>query len=252
MPTTTVYFVTGSNRGIGLALVAELAAQEGVFIYAGVRDPTKATNLEKLVSNYPDKIAPVQFVAGDVVGNKAIADTIKSKHGVVDIVIGNAAISTYLGPVSETPAEALREHFEINVVGIVVLFQAMLDLLKASNNPKFIPVTSGLASLTSFIDFPMGYACYGSTKAALNYVSRKIHFENNWLTCFPVAPGVVQTDMAASNREMDKSGVLGSVQDQIQISTEECATALVKIIYGATREKDGGEFINVDGTKISW
>ncbi|KIK51420.1 hypothetical protein GYMLUDRAFT_234133 [Collybiopsis luxurians FD-317 M1] len=253
MTTTTVYFVTGANRGIGLALVAELAANvQNAFVYAGVRDPTQSTNLQKLVSNYPGKIAPVQYVAGDVAGNRAIAETIKSKHGVVDVVIGSAGISSYMGLASETPAEALREHFEVNVIGMVILFQAMLDILRASAHPKFIPITSGSGSLTAYIDLPMGYTCYGSSKAALNYVSRKIHFENDWLTCVPIAPGVVDTDMAAANSEMDKTGTISSVRNQLMISPEECATALIKLIQGATREKDGGEFINFDGTKISW
>ncbi|KIK51419.1 hypothetical protein GYMLUDRAFT_89045 [Collybiopsis luxurians FD-317 M1] len=279
MTSTTVYFVTGASRGIGtlddelctlmsssfhpgFALVAELAANvQNAFTYAGVRNLTQAVNLQKLASGYPGKITLVQYVAGDVAGNRTIAEIIKSKHGVVDIVVGSAGISAYMGPVSETPLRAFRDHFEVNVIGMVVLFQTMLDLLKASSDPKFIPISSVAGSITTFIDLPLQYACYGSSKAALNYVSRKIHFENDWLTCVPIAPGVVRTDVAEyyvslliaiANRAMDESGLLASLQDQAFISPEECATALVRLIEGATREKDGGEFMNIDGTKISW
>jgi len=157
-----------------------------------------------------------------------------------------------MGPASETPVEAMQEHLNINVTGILVLFQAMFSLLKESKNPKFIPITSASASLTAYISLPIGYTCYGATKAAVNYIARKIHFENEWITCFPLSPGVVKTDMAISHRAMDTTGALAPIQDQMQITPEKCAALLISIIEESTREKDGGEFINVDGSKIPW
>jgi len=96
-----------------------------------------------------------------------------------------------------------------------VLFQIFSPLLKASPVAKFIPITSSGGSLTYGIEEDLGLTGYGASKAALNYISRRIHFENEWisalinqiqvlwplklssklLACFPVAPGVVDTDM---------------------------------------------------------
>jgi NAD(P)-dependent dehydrogenase (short-subunit alcohol dehydrogenase family) len=36
---------------------------------------------------------------------------------------------------------------------------------------------------------------YGASKAALNSLTRKIHFENEWLVAFPLNPGPVATEM---------------------------------------------------------
>jgi norsolorinic acid ketoreductase len=63
-----------------------------------------------------------------------------------------------------------------------VLFQAVEGLLKASSNPKFIGMTSGAGSLSEFMDVPIGKFCYGSSKAVLNFMLRRIHFENDWIS----------------------------------------------------------------------
>lgn len=71
---------------------------------------------------------------------------------------------------------------QVNVIGTLVLFQATHHLLKASSSPKLVVVTSGAGSLTAFIDLPVGTTVYGVSKVALNYLGRKIHFENPWLS----------------------------------------------------------------------
>ena len=71
----------------------------------------------------------------------------------------------------------------MNVTGTVVLFQAVYSLLKKSTNPRFVPVTSVGGRLSGgLIETSFGNVSYGATKAALNWVSRKIHFENPWLS----------------------------------------------------------------------
>jgi NAD(P)-dependent dehydrogenase (short-subunit alcohol dehydrogenase family) len=57
----------------------------------------------------------------------------------------------------------------------------MLPLLKASTCPKFIPISSGTASIGYFAALKTEYLAYGASKAALNYLTRRIHFENEWV-----------------------------------------------------------------------
>jgi NAD(P)-dependent dehydrogenase (short-subunit alcohol dehydrogenase family) len=71
---------------------------------------------------------------------------------------------------------------QVNTIGVLVLFQATYALLKASKSPKFIPISSGVGSLSAYISMPLRGFCYGTTKVALNYMARKIHFENEWLS----------------------------------------------------------------------
>ena len=106
------------------------------------------------------------------------------------------------GSALNTSADEMHEHFEvnsftfyslrisvqsvpnqINVVGTLILFQAAYPLLKAStSSPKFIPMSSGGGSITEGTPVPAGLLAYGSSKAALNYLARKLHFEHEELS----------------------------------------------------------------------
>lgn len=83
---------------------------------------------------------------------------------------------------------------KVNVTGTIVLFQAMYGLLKKSAAPRFVPISNAGASLGGKgITRPLGNVLYGATKAALNWATRKNHFENDWLgayICSFVAPCV--------------------------------------------------------------
>ena len=51
----------------------------------------------------------------------------------------------------------------------------------------------------------------------------------------------------------DTTGVLAALLEKVPFQTpEEAANALINLIDGSTRDKDGGEFINVDGTRLPW
>lgn len=72
---------------------------------------------------------------------------------------------------------------QINVVGTLVLFQAAYPLLKTStSSPKFIPMSSGGGSIAMGTPVPAGLLAYGSSRAALNYLARKLHFEHEELS----------------------------------------------------------------------
>ncbi|KAK0203963.1 hypothetical protein DFS33DRAFT_1275081 [Desarmillaria ectypa] len=195
----------------------------------------------------------LKYTSGDIDDNITLAKEIEGKYG--------KGIAAYTGSVVDTPPSALREHFEVNTTGILILFQALTVLLRKSATPKFIPISSAAASLTAYIDLPVGYICYGVSKVVLNYIARKIHFENDWLGKY-VYCGLdgtlikiicsAGTIVARANREMNKTGSLAPIQDMIAMEPEDAALRVTNIVDGSTREKDGGEFINVDGSKIPW
>ncbi|KAF8171706.1 NAD(P)-binding protein [Pholiota molesta] len=249
-----IYFIAGASRGIGLALVDAIASKDhSAIIYAGVRDPSRAggaSQLKELVPKYPGRIEIVKYVAGDKEGNEAIATEIKAKYGRVDTVIANAAIANYIGKVHETPGDEFQEHFAVNVLGPIVLFQSIRDVLKASALPRFVPISSGAGSVAAIQPGGMDIAVYGTSKAALNWVTRKIHFENEWLIAFPQCPGPVETDMAKPilDKEDSNSQRMRSMMRQPNAA----AGILVDLISTSTREKDGGQFHNIDGGRHRW
>jgi len=244
----TVYLVSGANRGIGLGLVTGLATRNSVVIFAGARNPSAAKDLHALVEKYPGKVHIVKLTSCDKVENEAAVAEIKAIAGRLDVIIANAGISQYFGAAAETPVEQMRDHFEINVVGTLVLFQAAWPLLKASTlSPKFIPISSGAGSLTDGASIPVGMLAYGASKAAENYLSRKLHFEHPELVCFPISPGGVATDMATFAYGQDEN-----MKYLELITVETSASNILKLVDNSTREKDGGKFLNYDGSAWAW
>ncbi|KAF9475796.1 NAD(P)-binding protein [Pholiota conissans] len=245
--TQQIYLVTGATRGIGLALVAAIAAKDtSGIVYAGGRNTSAAQDLVDLAKKYPGRIELVKYVAGDQAGNEALAREIQKKHGHIDVVIANAGISKTTGKVHETTAQNFEAHFATNVVGPIVLFQAFHDLLKVSSLPRFIAISSGAGSLELLAHANIDNAPYGMSKAALNWVIRKIHYENEWLVTFPQCPGPTDTDMYIPGNLKEAFAAIPLRKP------DDVANALVEIFAVSTRDKDGGQFHNVDGGRWLW
>jgi norsolorinic acid ketoreductase len=87
----------------------------------------------------------------------------------------------------------------------------------------------------------------GSSKAALNFILRKIHFEHasDNLVVLPIHPGLVATDMGK------KTMVACNLQNII-ISIEECVEKVLNIVDVATRETHGGKFLDYAGQDLVW
>jgi NAD(P)-dependent dehydrogenase (short-subunit alcohol dehydrogenase family) len=127
----------------------------------------------------------VKLTSGDEADNKAAVAEVKRVAGRLDVVIANAAIGVPTGPVLETSAQAMAEHFAVNTIGPLVLFQATYPLLKASSDaPKFIPISSSAGSITYFAPMGIPMLAYGASKTALNYLTVKIRADHEGLSAF--------------------------------------------------------------------
>ncbi|CAF1366140.1 unnamed protein product [Adineta steineri] len=242
----TIYFISGANRGIGLGFVQALAKRANTLIYAGVRDPSKADELQKLNSQTKN-IHIIKLESISESDAKAAAEKIEKTSGYIDVVIANAGILTYQGPIVTTPIKEIRDHYEVNVAGPLILFQALYPLLKKSKSgaPKFVVISSAVGSIGELL--PALTVAYGASKAAVNYVTKKIHqeHEKDGVIAFPIHPGLVQTDMGnpfAKDVGLDEAPV--TIQDSVQ--------GQLKVIDEATREKTSGRFWDFEGKELPW
>lgn len=73
-------------------------------------------------------------------------EILQNEHNVtkIDTVIANAGISQFVGPVINTPISEVREHFEVNTISVIALFQAVRPLLSASSQPRLVTLSTGL------------------------------------------------------------------------------------------------------------
>ncbi|KAJ7653692.1 hypothetical protein DFH06DRAFT_1330409 [Mycena polygramma] len=237
----TVYLITGANRGIGLGLAALLAAREKTVVFAGARDPA-AQSLKDLAAKHSN-VHPVKFTCGDQADNEAVIAEIEKTAGQLDVIIANAAISNYHGPLATTPLSEFRDHWEVNTLGTVVLFQAAHKLLLASpsGKPTFAYISSGAGSITKY--FGNYSSAYGSSKAAANFLVKALDAENPSLIAFAISPGWVSTDMGNVGAKL-----AGLPQGQAPHSVDDSVAGIMSRIDGATVEKSSGRFWNFKAT----
>lgn len=191
-----VLFSDLNLSGIGRGLIQSFLLRPSTTVVAAVRDPTDpvSASLHTLRSSHGNRLVLVKIDAGsDTDALNAVKD-LKSKHGVVrlDVVISNSGIAKHVGVALNTPSMELRDHFNINTVSHLLLFQATWPLLMvATSEPKFIVISSSVGSIGAMEKEPVPMLAYGSSKAATNFLIRKLHFEHEKLICFSIHPGYV-------------------------------------------------------------
>jgi NAD(P)-dependent dehydrogenase (short-subunit alcohol dehydrogenase family) len=87
----------------------------------------------------------------------------------------HVAISSGMQPITSVTPATIRAEIEVNTIGPLVLFQAFASLLDASDKAQFISISSVLGQIEESLPYP--YNSYGLTKAALNFVAKKIDQE---------------------------------------------------------------------------
>ncbi len=119
--------VTGASSGIGLACARRLD-RHGFRVFAGVLPGEDDRRLRDEAS---ERLRVVDLDVTDSTSIAKAADAITAEVGEVGLVglVNNAGISV-LGPLEFLPVEALREQFEVNVIGQIAVTQAFLPLLR--------------------------------------------------------------------------------------------------------------------------
>lgn len=169
--------------GIGRAIVEILLQRPDTIVVAGVRfpnDPT-CTSLRELHTGKGSKAFVVELREDK--HYKALGETLKSQ-GIdhLDVVIANAGTSKGFYTVVETPLENVISDFEVNTIGTMKLFQTCWPLYRPKQAQggrprKWIVVTSSLGSIGCLDMESMPCASYGLSKAAVNFMTKKIAVE---------------------------------------------------------------------------
>ena len=160
---------------------------------ACVRDPGQPTSasLSSLPKHPTSRLLVLKIDSADPADPPAALAQLQVSHGTtaIDTVVANAGISTTYPAVADARPQDLLDHFAVNVLGPLALFQAVRPLLLRSPNPKFVTMSSSAGSIGAMEACPFPNAAYGTSKAALNYITRKMHFEEERVCALAMDPG---------------------------------------------------------------
>lgn len=231
-------FITGTNRGIGLALVKQYVAQPDTHLFAACRHPEKAAELNRIAHSQPDRITVIPLDVTDSDMLDAAVKLISTRVTGLDILINNAAINPpgEQQTLTTINADVMLETLHVNAVAPLLIVQSCLELLKKGNHPRIVNISSDMGSITE--RYYSGDHAYGTSKAALNMLTRGLALDlrSQKITVIALDPGRVQTDMGSKDADLTPA---------------ESAQGIVRVVAGLTLN-DTGTYRRWNGDTLPW
>jgi NADP-dependent 3-hydroxy acid dehydrogenase YdfG len=182
-----IVMVSGASRGIGRAVVDRLLAS-GFRVSAGLRDPSRLQESEKLMTHRYDAESPISWVKATV-----------ARWGGVDAIVNAAGINPKVR-VSDESEDELEDMWRINVKGPLRIIRAALPHLAVCGHGRVV----NLGSLSGRrVGSNVGYAM---TKFAVVALTHGLRREGRaaGIRATVVCPGYVATDMTLNDDEIPR------------------------------------------------
>ncbi len=186
-----VALVTGSSRGIGSAIAAELARCGAHTIINYVRGKESA---ELVVQNIQEAGGSARSEAGDVADPdavKAMVDRIVEENGHIDILVNNAGILRDRTFRKMSLAD-WHEVINTNLTSVMNTCHVVVPLMLAQNGGRIVNISSFVGQMGNF-----GQANYSAAKAGIIGFTKSLAIElaKNNIMVNAVCPGFVNTEM---------------------------------------------------------
>ncbi|WP_026714966.1 SDR family oxidoreductase [Flavobacterium daejeonense] len=239
----TTALVTGANKNIGFEVAKQLA-QKGIYVYLGSRNLENGLEaVNKLKAEGLNNVEAIQLDITDDNSVKNARTEIGKKTEILDILINNAGIyGGYPQAALDATIDKFKAAYDANVFGVIRVTQAFIDLLKKSDAPRIVNVSSSQGSLTLHSDPTYKYydfkgAVYLSSKSAMNMYTVVLAYElkDSNFKINAVCPGFTKTDFNGHRGT-------GTVED-----------AGKRIVKYALIDKDGptGKFFSEENNPIT-
>lgn len=223
--------ITGANRGIGLELSRQYAA-DGWQVLACCRHPQSAIALQTLTTQH-DNVHVLPLDVSDFRQIDALARTLKAQN--IDVLINNAGVypeSTF----GDTDEQLWANAFKVNSMAPMKMAEAFVQHITRSQLKKIATLSSKMGSID---DNTSGESyLYRSSKTAVNMVMKSlaIDLKPYGISVVTLHPGWVRTDMGGPNGLID---------------AHTSATGLREVI-ARLNLSNSGRFIAYDGKPIAW
>ncbi|UPQ76060.1 SDR family oxidoreductase [Chryseobacterium nepalense] len=194
--------ITGANKGIGFETAKQLL-ENGYFVFIGSRDIDNGESaVEQLKKAGFAHTEAIQLDVTDAGSVEKAKSAVRSKTDVLDVLINNAGINGGMPQAAlEAPVESFQKVLDTNLYGVIRMTQTFMDLLRKSEEPRIVNVSSSGCSLTLHSDPDWIYyshkaAVYTASKAAMNMYTINLAYElrDTPFKVNAVCPGFVATD----------------------------------------------------------
>lgn len=239
--------ITGGSRGIGAAIVRALHAAGASVVFTYNREAQRASELCAALGS---RVTAIQC---DVAEHEALPGLVSAsieRLGSIDVLINNAATfdeNPFFGTDYDSWRAGWQRTFDVNLFGAANLSWLVLQHMRDRKRGKILNIVSRAAHRGE-----LTFADYGASKAALTNLTKSIarSCAKDGIVAIAVAPGFIETDMAAADLKTRREELAAEVPMGYVGSPEEVASIVAffasdgaNYANGATIDVNGGSYV---------
>jgi 3-oxoacyl-[acyl-carrier protein] reductase len=187
-----VAVVTGAGRGIGAAIAEKLASLGATVVLCGRTEKPFRDTASRISANAGNAQVKTCDV-GNLDSVQEFADWVSKTLGRVDVLVNNAGIGAFSGPLHEMTPEAWEKVLNTNLRGVFYCIRSFAPMMIAAKSGHII----NISSLAGKNALPNG-AAYAASKWGLNGLSYSVAEElrAHKIRVSVVCPGSVDTELS--------------------------------------------------------
>lgn len=247
-----VVLVTGGSRGIGAAIVRALAADGARTYFTYARDAIAAESLARACDPTGARVVYERSDLAEPDSFGGLLERTLARFGRVDALVNNAGIfaeNPFDGDDYEAWRAGWRRTFDVNLFGAADLAWHAMRAMRAQP-PDGYGVRGRIVNVVSRAAHrgELTFADYGASKAALTNFTKSIArgCARDGIVAFSVAPGFIETDMAADSLVENGAIIRGEIPSGRVGMPDEVASIVAFLTTGGA-DYATGTCIDVNG-----
>lgn len=194
-----IALVTGANRGIGFEICRQLA-RRGLHVILTARSAAKGKVAAAALKKEGLAVEFRRLDVSSARNAKALAAYLDRQYGRLDVLVNNAGVllDPHGSRVLDAQPATFHDTLAINLMGPLLLVQALVPLMKRNGYGRIVNMSSGQGQLANM---GAGAPAYRVSKTALNALTRTLAVElgDSGILVNAMCPGWVRTDMGGPN-----------------------------------------------------
>jgi len=190
--TEQVAVVSGAGRGIGAAIARKLAALGARTVLCG-RSLAPLEEMARQISATGGEARAIQADVTEIGSVETLASQVEAEFGRVDVLINNAGVGGFGGPLHELPPDQWEYVLNTNLRGVYYCIRSFAPMMIRASSGSII----NISSLAGKNALPNG-AAYAASKWGLNGLSYSIAEElrSHNIRVSVICPGSVDTELS--------------------------------------------------------